>query len=133
MFGVAVAILLSRGPAEPRQSKTAAHEKRDASNPAGQIELVLHMLIRIERFGQLVSRLMGHLMLDLTQPMGQLVQSGECQLSLVHDAVGLVERRVLDAVAGHGGCEVRVLASHTRPSAARGSAGEGARFRCRHR
>ena len=41
MFGVAVAILLSRGQAEPRQSKTAAHEKRDASHPAGQIELVL--------------------------------------------------------------------------------------------
>src|SRR5262249_36847866 len=37
----------------------------------------------------------------------------------------LVERPVLDALAGHGGCEGRGVASHTRPSAARGGGWRG--------
>jgi hypothetical protein len=56
---------------------------------AGQLEFVLDVLIFIEDFVELVAGDVGHLVLDLAEFVGEIVQRGEGQLGFVDHGVGL--------------------------------------------
>ena len=60
---------------------------------------MLDVLILVQEFFQFVAGKMGHLMFDVPQVVGELVQRRERQLRLVDDGVGGVENRVLGKMA----------------------------------
>ena len=66
---------------------------------AGQVELVLDVLIGFQRLVELLIGVLGHVMLELTHPMRQIMQRRERKLRFVHHGVARIEDGVLREMA----------------------------------
>lgn len=70
--------------------------------PAGQLEVVLNVLVLLQQLVEGVAGGVLHAMLEVAHVMGKLVEVGKGELGFVDDGVGLVESRVLRQVADFG-------------------------------